>query len=99
MGGAAKGGRHSNRYVQAVGLITDILGESVGNDAVGTVLANEPWGWGGGMEHWPTPPFRGHLRGHGRRRRPKMGLGRKVREAAGLQEAKKKGEVAIATMG
>lgn len=97
--GGAKGGRHSNRRPGCLGLITDILGESVGNDAVGTVLANEPRGWGGGMEHWPTPPFRVHLRDHGRRRRPKMGLGRKVREVAGLQEAKKKGEVAIATMG
>ena len=80
-----------------LGLITDIVGGSVEMQlAQGW---HEPWEWGGGTEHWPTPPIRGHLRGHGRRRRPKMGLGRNIREAAGLQEVKKKGEVAIATMG
>ena len=54
-------------------------------------------GWG--HRTLANTPIQGTFRGHGRRRRPNMGLGRSVREAAGLQEAKEKGEVTVATIG
>lgn len=57
----AKGRRHSNRYIQAVWGSSQTSWEDLWVAVQLAQCWHEPQGWGGGTEHWPTPPFRGHL--------------------------------------